>query len=122
MTVQRVLCVGNCAFDQSQLQRLFPDSVSVESADSTAAALAQAAGCHLVLVNRILDRTGESGLELIDGLRQQHPAVPVMLISNYPDAQQQAEQAGAMPGFGKAQLNDPSLEARLAALLPEHNA
>ena len=34
-------------------------------------------------------------------------ALPVMLVSNYPDAQQEAQAAGAVPGFGKAQVSSP---------------
>jgi hypothetical protein len=56
-------------------------------------------------------------LELIRQLREQHPGVPVMLISNYSDAQREAELAGAVPGFGKAELNDPDLSNRLASSL-----
>jgi len=39
--------------------------------------------------------------------------VPVMLVSNFADAQAQAVESGALPGFGKAALNAPETLARL---------
>jgi DNA-binding response OmpR family regulator len=69
----------------------------------------------LVLVNRVLDADGSSGLELIRQLlaSKDMPAPPVMLVSNYEDAQRDAVAAGAAPGFGKAQLDDPNVLERL---------
>jgi hypothetical protein len=40
-----------------------------------------------------------------------------MLVSNYADAQQQAETAGALPGFGKSSLRTPETRERLRAVL-----
>ena len=44
--------------------------------------------------------------------------VPVMLISNYPEAQEKAVSDGAVRGFGKAVLDDPATVELLAAFLP----
>ena len=117
---ETVLSVGNCGFDNGQLKQILSASshVSLETADSVSEAIdAVDADCRLVLVNRILDRTGESGVELIEKLVAKHPQTTVMLISNYPDAQQAAESAGAAPGFGKSQMGDPALAKRLADML-----
>ena len=62
-----------------------------------------------MLVNRILDRTGEEGLDFIRDLKAD-PAlasVPVMLVSNFADAQRQAVELGARPGFGKDAIGRP---------------
>jgi hypothetical protein len=40
-----------------------------------------------------------------------------MLVSNLDHAQQAACDAGALPGFGKASLNDPTTIERLSACL-----
>ena len=40
-----------------------------------------------------------------------------MLVSNFPDAQAQAVEAGAEPGFGKKSLNAPETIARLSSHL-----
>ena len=65
----------------------------------------------LLLVNRILDADHTSGLEVIKRLKDTpaSASTPVMLVSNLPDAQNQATAAGALPGFGKDLLTDDSL-------------
>jgi two-component system chemotaxis response regulator CheY len=101
------------------LRRSF--DAEVVTADTTAEALGQLGqgGFALVLVNRVLDADGSSGLDLIrqvkadEALRQ----VPVMLVSNYEDAQQEAVRAGAEPGFGKSALGRPEMLARVGAFL-----
>ena len=40
-----------------------------------------------------------------------------MLVSNYPEWQQAAIAAGALPGFGKAELNRAETREKLAAVL-----
>ena len=73
----------------------------------------------LVLVNRVLDLDESSGLDLIRTLMGDGDLgdVPVMLVSNYPDAQDAAVELGASRGFGKADLQTPMTHDRLSALL-----
>ena len=74
-----------------------------------------------MLVNRVLDLDGSSGLELIQRLKEDPEeslkATPVMLVSDYPEAQQMAVELGAEPGFGKSELQSPATLDRLRALL-----
>ena len=120
-----ILSVGNCSFDHGQLQQLIstvaPDAtlLAADTADAALAALDDK--CQLVLVNRVFDRTGESGLSLIERIAGEHPNLPVMLISNYADAQQKAIAAGALPGFGKSQMRDPEVADNLRETLANSN-
>jgi two-component system chemotaxis response regulator CheY len=120
---KRILSVGNCGFDHSTIERMIasPYGAQLEGAstatDATAKAVANA--YDLILVNRVFDADGDSGIEWIRALKQ-NPAtsqVPVMLISNYPQYQAEAEQAGAVPGFGKSDLASPGLRGKLSAYL-----
>ncbi len=61
---------------------------------------------ELILINRIFDRDRASGLEVIARLRESENIPPIMLVSNYEDAQKQAVKLGALPGFGKSSLYD----------------
>lgn len=70
---------------------------------------------RLIMVNRILDQTGESGIELLSRLKTSASA-DVLLISNFADAQRQAEQAGAIAGFGKAEIGEPLVAEQLRQL------
>src|SRR5262249_33086798 len=123
MSTRRVLSVGQCGLDHGNisaaLRRGFgAEVVAAGSAGGALARLRQGA-VDLVLVNRIFDAKGASGLDLIrcikedEGLRR----LPVMLVSNFPDAQQQAVAAGAEPGFGKASLDAAETSARLRPYL-----
>jgi hypothetical protein len=85
----------------------------VDSADSATEAITSLQQTHydLVLVNRVFDANGDSGLKLIKQLKGDSnlKVTPVMLISNYPDAQADAQAAGALPGFGKEQIGKSQL-------------
>lgn len=120
MSTPRVLSVGQCGLDQPQIARFLAQQFRAEvhgAGDAVEALEAlRRSAFHLVLVNRVLDRDGSSGLELIRRIRAQAP-VPVMLVSNYPDAQQEAVAEGALPGFGKAELRTPKAIEALAAAL-----
>jgi CheY-like chemotaxis protein len=109
--------------DHGSITRLLHESFQVEVVPAHSAAEAverlRGGGFALVLVNRVLDADGGSGQELIRTLKadEQFRAVPVMLVSNYADAQAEAEAAGAVPGFGKSALRAAQTRARLAEYL-----
>lgn len=73
----------------------------------------------LVLVNRLIFADSSEGMALVRAVRGD-PAqkTPVMLVSNFDDAQETAVAAGAARGFGKASLAMPDTLARLARFLP----
>lgn len=120
----RVLDVGQCNPDHRGIRRMLTRhfDVDVDRIMFVDEAMAQLAKQEyaLVLVNRLIFNDGSDGNELIrqmkanDGLN----GVPIMLISNYQDAQDRAVAAGAIPGFGKAELGDPESVTKLAAYLP----
>lgn len=102
---KRVLDVGNCGPDHgaitSMLQSHFDADVQqAHAADEALAMLAQST-YDLVLVNRIFDRDGTSGMELVQQVKQQFEQTPVMLITNFAEHQTAAVAVGAEPGFGK---------------------
>lgn len=119
----RVLSVGQCAYDHSTISRHLLEAFAAEvsPADTPQDAL-QALRCEsfdLVLVNRVVDRDGSSGLELIETLISD-PALAglaIMLVSNLPGAQLDAVARGALPGFGKAELFESKTHRRLSQVL-----
>ncbi len=120
---KRILSVGQCFADHSSISRILRSTFGAEvvASDSAPQALEQLRQekFALVLVNRILDADGSSGLELIRAIRadEQLRDIPVMLVSNYEDAQEQAVQAGATAGFGKAALGQPHMLVRVQSYL-----
>jgi two-component system chemotaxis response regulator CheY len=114
MAGKRVLSIGNCAYDHGNIARILAHHFSAEVVPAAtweeAQRLLAQGHFDLVLVNRIFDADGSSGLEVIRLLKSQPGTqnLPVMLISNYEEAQQQAQALGAVRGFGKASLEHGS--------------
>lgn len=120
----RVLDVGQCQPDHSAIRGLLSrcgaEVVQAHGPADTMTALREG-GIALVLINRKLDADYSDGLDIIKAIKADPSlsSVPVMLISNYPEAQQQAVAVGAIEGFGKAQLADAATEAKVRAALTE---
>ncbi len=120
---KRVLSVGQCGMDHGSISRLLERSFGAEvvGADTKAEALEEArrGECALVLVNRLLDRDGSAGMDIVRAFKADEllKSVPIMLVSNYEEAQHEAIAHGALPGFGKASLEQPQTVARLGQIL-----
>jgi len=121
--MKQVLDVGQCPPDHAAIRELIEDHFDAQVTQShlpgdTIEAL-RGGSFDLVLVNRKLDTDYSDGLEIIQQIKadEQLAHVPCMLITNYPEHQQQAIAAGAELGFGKLEFALPQTRERLAALL-----
>ena len=122
-----VLNVGQCSPDHAAICRLIQGRfdatvVPAVGAGDTFAALRKEK-FDLVLVNRKLDADYSDGLEIIRQIKADPrlAAVPVMLITNYPEHQAEAVAAGAEPGFGKLEYNRPETHEKLGRFLGATN-
>lgn len=117
----KILSVGNCAADNYSLSRMLSDSFQadvIEASDRVSALESTNTGSiDLILVNRILDATGENGVDLVPEILGVDPKAKVMLVSNFDDAQQKAVDHGALPGFGKSKLSSPETIEKIAAAI-----
>ncbi|MCG3181470.1 MAG: hypothetical protein BIFFINMI_03866 [Phycisphaerae bacterium] len=110
--IRRVVLVGHCGPDSYRLRYVVASAlgsdVEVVTADDEKELEAVAGPESLLLINRRLDYgfETENGVELIHRLGTEASPPRMILVSNYPDAQEQAEAFGAWPGFGKAELGD----------------
>ena len=106
----RIVLVGHCGVDAPRLEKavskILPraEVISVNSEECLQDICEE--GADLLLINRQLPFgfEAEEGVELIHEIQQMHPDVKTMLVSDRPDAQEQALRAGAVEGFGKADL------------------
>jgi CheY-like chemotaxis protein len=120
---KRVLDVGNCGADYASIRALIEEHFDAQVTRAHGWEDAQDKlrdhSADLVLVNRVLDRCGGDGLEIIRRMKadSQLGAIPCLLISNYADYQEQALRAGAEPGFGKADLRRPETVELLRKLI-----
>jgi two-component system chemotaxis response regulator CheY len=122
MSAPSVLSVGQCGFDHARISRFLLDAFGAKTVASGTANEAlssiRSGSFDLILVNRVFDRDNSSGLELIRTLKGD-PAlagIPVILVSNYADAQEEAVALGALHGFGKGELSSPKARETLAPI------
>jgi hypothetical protein len=118
---KRVIFVGHCGPDSTYLRMAVRKALG--QADVLMAGCpaelddAIKKGANLILFNRELGYgfQPDMGAEYIRILKQKYPAVPMMLISNYPEAQSAALQAGAVAGFGKREIGSPRVSELIKA-------
>lgn len=108
---KRILLVGHCGVDGPRMQREIAafmkeaDVVRINSERDLDGAIGEA---DLLLVNREpLGFEPRQGPELIRALHERCPDAKLILVSDYQEAQQEAAQCGALPGFGKSDLGSP---------------
>ncbi|MBB03004.1 response regulator [bacterium] len=120
---KQVLSVGQCIPDDGSILRFLSSHFDVQVTRSPdkedALSRIRTTRFDLILVNRKLDADYSEGMDVIKSI-QADPDInttPVMLVSNYADAQEKAVVAGAEQGFGKNDLGDSSLAERLQKFL-----
>jgi PleD family two-component response regulator len=107
-----VLNVGQCQPDHNSIRQFIQDEFGADVEYCADVYGAMTRLCEqkfdLVLVNRIIDATLDEGLELIHKMKQSEflREVPVMMVSNFESAQIAATDLGAVPGFGKAHIEE----------------
>jgi CheY-like chemotaxis protein len=122
---KKVALVGHCGPDSSYLRmavgKASRDIQVLAADDDDELRRLLAAGVDLLLLNRQLDYGFDEreGVALIRRLRQVYPHVRTMLVSNYPEAQQAAVQAGALPGFGKREIGTPRVTELIRTALAD---
>ena len=122
---KKVALIGHCGPDSSYLrlavQKAGRDVKVVAADDDAELQKVLEAGVDLLLFNRVLDYgfEEEEGVELIRRLRAENPNVKMMLVSNYPESQAEAVEAGALPGFGKREIGSPRVTELLREALAQ---
>lgn len=128
MGKKRVLSVGQCSVDHRAISHLMKKRFAAEvvSVDDWKQAKSRLddESFDLVLVNRKLDRDYSDGIDVIRQLKAdaEHADLPVMLVTNYPEHQELAVEAGAEPGFGKLEFEKPATIEKLTRFLGKDQA
>lgn len=118
-----VLDIGNCDPDHATIKSMissrYDANVLRAHQQKDALELLNENDLHLILINRKLDIDYTDGVEILKFLKSDAATkdIPVMLITNYPDHQEQAVALGAEYGFGKLQYGDPETHQRLSRVL-----
>jgi CheY-like chemotaxis protein len=123
MMPKKILSIGQCVPDHGSISRFLQSNfdVQIEKCDTAPAAIdrLRQQPFDLVLINRKLDSDYTDGVEILRTIKAdaQLAATPVMLVSNYPEHQENAVALGAEYGFGKAELGSSDVVARLEPFL-----
>lgn len=124
MSKAQLLDVGNCDPDHSTISRMLNEhfDVSIDRVmfvDEALAKLNENPNYHLVLVNRLIFADRSPGIELVHQTQADKKLknIPVMMVSNFEEAQQQAVEAGAVRGFGKDAIFENSTADQLSKYL-----
>lgn len=118
-----VLDVGNCQPDHSAIRRMLTKHFDVRVLQCDAwpdtLQMLQSESIDLILVNRKLDTDYSDGIDVLKSIKSdtRFAAIPVMLITNYSEVQQEAVSLGAIPGFGKLSLSSQETLERLSDVL-----
>lgn len=120
----RLLDVGNCNPDHSMIRQMLTENfdVTIDRVMFVDEALEKlkANRYELVLFNRLVFDDGSEGIELLRRAKADPSlsGIPMMMISNFPEAQAASQAAGGVPGFGKATVQSPETLTLLSKYLP----
>ena len=120
---KRVLSVGQCVPDTNSLVQFMKShfDVNIDQSDVETDTLEKLKHetYDLVVINRKLDADYSDGIELIHKIKN-IPAMQsnhLMLVSNFPEYQEEAVEAGAEYGFGKDDYQKEETVTRLKRYL-----
>ncbi len=115
-----VMSVGQCIKDHILLSNLFGElGFEMEKVDIPEEAYKKLKNnsslYDLVLINRKIDIDYSDGIELLKKIKSDPDTqnVKVMIVSNYPEVQQEAVKNGAIYGFGKAELQNTETKEKI---------
>lgn len=108
--MKTIYLVGNCNKDGPAIKQILKRETSANVLDiktmdeAESLVLENKNSVDLVLVNRIGEFDHREGLELVDFIKSKQLAIPIILLTNYKDKQEESIDHGACPGFGKADI------------------
>ena len=122
--MKNVLVVGHCDLDNPQitslLEKNFSSKVTRVKLLKKVMEYLEKHDYDLVIINRIGAFDQESGLELIEKIKENGRfKMPLMMVTNYKDQMDKAVEKGAVPGYGKDKLHDKDTIELLSKYLCE---
>ena len=121
--VKTIMSVGQCDPDHFMIAKFLNSNfecniIRINSTDEAIDALLNLS-VDYVLINRKLDIDYTDGILLIEKMKNDSRLkdIPVSIISNYPEFQEEAVKFGAIRGFGKAELSLTKTKEQVAKIL-----
>ena len=121
MIKKKGLVVGNCKFDGPNIVNFIKMIVKANAKEAKTIDIAKEIltdkKYDLVTVNRIGNEDNLNGLNLIDWIQNNKKETPIMLITNFSEKMAEAEEHGAVHGFGKSELHSKKTKILLEKYL-----
>ena len=120
---KRVLSVGQCVPDTNSLVRFLTSNfdVDIDQSDVEIDTFEKIKNrsYDLIMINRKLDADYSDGIELIQKIKNTPELNPgkLMLVSNFPEYQEEAVKVGAEYGMGKNEYANPDTVEKLKPYL-----
>lgn len=118
---KQIVLVGHCNIDGPRLQSEITTKIREASVTRVNSDEDLKRACNvpdaLLLVNREPVGFDCDGLDIIRNVCRGPMHARVMLVSDYPEAQEEAQELGALPGFGKSEIESDSLIERIRKAL-----
>lgn len=120
---RKVLDVGQCDADHFRISEMLNRDfdVEIQRAHTMDEAIKAALDTpfDLILINRIIDLDGSPGIAILHDLKNRPSTAetPVMIVSDFANAQDESVSAGGKRGFGKSELASATTTASLAEIL-----
>lgn len=125
-TKARVLDVGNCDPDHGMIRKMLMENFDLELdrvmfVDEAVDRMKEKTYA-LVLFNRLIFADGSEGIELVHRAKANGMTnTPLMMVSNFDDAQEACVTIGGVRGFGKKAIFEPETMEQLSQYLPAKN-
>ena len=114
---KQIVLVGHCGIDGPRLQEEIGAKISDAKVTRVNSDADLKRACEspdaLLLVNRDPVGFDYDGLTIIRDICRGPTRAKVMLVSDYEDAQSEAQNLGALPGFGKSEIGSDALVDRI---------
>lgn len=122
-TAKQIVLVGHCGIDGPRLQQEIGSKIPQANVTRVNSDEDLNRACEspdaLLLVNREPVGFDCDGLTIIRDVCKGPTRAKVMLVSDYEDAQDEAQKLGALPGFGKSEIGEDSLIDRIRGALSD---
>ena len=126
--MKKVLDVGQCDYDHNNIKNVVKDACNGSTvwAHTKEEALKILSGnpneFSLVTINRLLDKDHSEGMETLIAIKNNPELshIPVMIISDFEEAQNKAISAGGVKGFGKTSLKTKEARNKTVELVKNY--
>jgi two-component SAPR family response regulator len=101
--MKKMLIIGLCYADAQSLKKVLEKNFQANTMDVTrseeAKNILRQRKIDLIMVSRVLVGDKSSGIEFLAYVKKNHPEIPIIILTRFPEAQKEALEKGAVGAF-----------------------